>query len=291
MSRIAPAGSNFLDNQTSSCMTETLLSLWIWLRERVDSDLRNTTMAMVSENNLTCCSDTIMKNKEKIMVEHDNLFAELRSKARLCRVGSKELRVAKLKKLLPLMTKFKRCRQQIGLADQHIRVLRVQINAFETGRFHKEMTDTLRASMVAMKKVGITDESDVDNLIGDMEQRMHDQQEVSDSMDLVNSMDDVKMSDESLMQELMAFMGEDDETAAVTDTTDNTTEPPVPEACVPVRTTIPLTVSQQQSRQHVSQPTTKRTKSDRHNKPSLDALPEEETFQIEKHRLLEREIA
>lgn len=281
-------------------MTENLLSLWIWFRERVDSDLRATTMAMVSENNLSVHSETLERNKEKLVAQHIHLLSELSTKARLCRSGSKELRVAKLKKLLPLMKPLKACRHQIALADQHMGLLQVQINAFENGRFQKTTTDTLRASMIAMKRLGITDEVDVDNLIGDMEFNISQQRDTSDSMDLVNSMDDPRMTDESLMAELMAFMGGDEEEEEDTTTAlvaaplvqlaPPATEPPVSlDPVIPRVGSIPLTVQQQQDqKQRPAHERVQTKRSERVPHQVLASLDEEDKLPVEKQRLLER---
>ena len=183
------------------------------MREHLDVEIRNRTTAMIAENNLVSVRDNIQKNKEKILCEQDSAMSELRTKARQCKGGTKEQRAVKLKKLLPLMQRFKKYKHQTQLASQQLTLLDVQINAFENGRFHKEMTDTLRAGVVAMRKVGITDDaSDMDSIVLDMEQTMSDQRELTDSMSisLVNSMDD-STSDDSLMRELMALAGDDEE--------------------------------------------------------------------------------
>jgi len=194
------------------------------MREHVDVEIQNRTTAMIAENNLVSVRDNIEKNKEKIVAEQDNAMTELRTKARLCKGGTKEQRAAKLKKLLPLMQRWKKYRHQTQLASQQLNLLDVQINAFENGRFQKEMTDTLRAGVAAMRKVGITDDaSDMDTIVLDMEQTMSDQKELTDSMSLslVNSMDDSN-SDEALMRELMALAGDDEDVEENEDTSKKT---------------------------------------------------------------------
>ena len=185
------------------------------MRERVDVEIQNHTTAIVAESNLLSVRDNIEKNKMKTVNEQDTLMTELRSKARACKLApTKELRVAKLKLLLPLLTRCKRYRQQTALASQQLTLLDAQINAFENGRFQKEMTDTLRASVVAMKRVGITDDaSDVDSIVLDMEDTIAQQNQISESLasTLVNNMDDTNSSDDSLMRELMLLMGDDDD--------------------------------------------------------------------------------
>lgn len=184
------------------------------MRERMDPQILNSTTAMIAESNLMSVRDNIEKNKVKIVTEQDNTMQELRCKAKLCKGGTKEQRVSKLKKLLPLMQRFKRYKTQTALASKQLSLLDIQINAFENGRFQKEMTDTLRAGVVAMRKVGITDDaSDVDSLVLDMEDTMQRQNEMNESltMTLVNTMDDGGSSDDALMRELMALAGEDDD--------------------------------------------------------------------------------
>jgi hypothetical protein len=200
-------------HEQPSCMKENLLSVWIWMRETVDVEIRNRTTAMIAENNLVSVRDNIEKNKSKIVCEQDITMNELRTKARMCRGGTKEQRTVKLKKLLPLLQRFKKYRQQTQLASQQLNLLDVQINAFENGRFQKEMTETLRAGVVAMRKVGISDDaSDMDTIVLDMEDTISQQNQLADSMSvgLVNSMDD-NNSDEGLMRELMALAGDDDD--------------------------------------------------------------------------------
>lgn len=188
------------------------MSLWIWMRERVDVQLVHTRTAMIAESNLVSVRENIDKNKQKTVAEQDALMSEIRQQARACKGGSKEQRVLKLKRLLPQMQRFKRFRQQTALASQQLSLLDVQINAFESGRFQKEMTDTLRASVVAMKKVGIKDD-DMDTVVMDIEETIQQQNELSDSlnMSVVNTMDEGGTSDEMLMRELMALAGDDDE--------------------------------------------------------------------------------
>ncbi|KAJ1466974.1 hypothetical protein T484DRAFT_1860158 [Baffinella frigidus] len=201
-----------LHYEKPSCMKETLMSGWIWMREQVDVEIRNHTTAIIAESNLLSVRDNIEKNKLKTATEQDSLMRELRTKARACKLGPKELRVGNLKKLLPMLQRCKRYRQQTALAGQQLSLVDMQINAFENGRFQKEMTDTLRASVIAMKKVGIADDaSDVDTIVIDMEETMAAQNEVSESLTstFVNTMEDA--SDDSLMRELMALMGDDDE--------------------------------------------------------------------------------
>jgi hypothetical protein len=213
MSRQPPPHQTHHTYEQPSCMKENLLSIWIWMREHMDIEIQNRTTAMIAENNLVSVRDNIEKNKEKILVEQESAMNELRTKARLCKGGTKEQRVVKLKKLLPLMQRFKKYRHQTQLASQQLTLLDVQINAFENGRFQKEMTDTLRAGVVAMRKVGISDDaSAMDTIVLDMEQTMSDQRELTDSMSLslVNSMDD-NNSDEGLMRELMLLAGDDDD--------------------------------------------------------------------------------
>lgn len=198
----------------SSCLTENLISVWIWVRERMDTELRNTTTTLLAESNLLSVRDNIEKNKNKTQTDLDVIMRELRTKARACKGGTKELRVSKLKKLIPLLQRCKRYRQQSSLADQQLSLLDMQINAFENGRFQKEMTQTLKASVVAMKQVGITDSDagDVDNIVLDMEDTIHQQNQISDSLavSLVSTMDD-NSNDDSMMRELMLMMGDDDE--------------------------------------------------------------------------------
>ncbi|KAJ1468664.1 hypothetical protein T484DRAFT_1854697 [Baffinella frigidus] len=116
------------------------------------------------------------------------------------------------------MSAIKQSRQKTALADKQLKVLDMQINAFENLSFQKEMTDTLRASVAAMKKIGITDEDEVNTMVLDIEDTMSQQNQVSDalSMTLVNSMDDTNTSDDALMRELMALMGDDEDTFETT---------------------------------------------------------------------------
>jgi hypothetical protein len=204
-----------LHYQQPSCLKEHLISMWIWMRERVDVEIRNHTTAIVAESNLLLVRDNIEKNKLKTLNEQEVLMTELRSKARACKQApTKEMRLAKLKKLVPIMSRCKRYRQQTALASQQLSLLDMQINAFENGRFQKEMTDSLRASVVAMKRVGITDDaSDVDTIVLDMEDTIAQQTQISEALSssLVNSMDDNGSNDDSLMRELMMMMGDDDE--------------------------------------------------------------------------------
>jgi hypothetical protein len=199
--------------QQPSCVTENFLSVWIWLREKIDVELRNRTTAMVAESKLLSVRDNIEKNKQRAVSDQDGLMSELRCKALACRGGTKEQRMVKLKKLLPMLQRCKRYRQQTALASQQLGLLDAQINAFENGRFQKEMTDTLRDSVVAMKKVGIADDHDVDGIMLDMEDTIQQQTQISESMSLtlVNSMDDSLSSDDALMRELMALAGDDDD--------------------------------------------------------------------------------
>ena len=229
-------------------MSETVKSLWIWLRERMDSDILHRTTAMVAENNLMSVRDTIYKNKQKVMLEHDDISTDLRYKARSCRGGTKEQRIIKLKKLIPLMQKFKRCRHQIQMADKHTRLLDVQINAFENGRFQKEMTDTLRASVTAMKKIGITEDiSLVDDMMVEVEESYIQQKDVANSLEgsLINNMDEDRPTDESLIGELMLMMGEEEDVEEIRAVdkpiTDNVMQP-IETKLTP---TIPSTVSEQ----------------------------------------------
>ena len=214
----------------------------------MDSDLLHRTTAMVAENNLMSVRDTIYKNKQKATAEHDDLSADLRYKARSCRGGTKEQRMMKLKKLIPLLQQFKRCRQKIQMADRHTRLLDVQINAFENGRFQKEMTDTLRASVTAMKKIGITEDIHlVDDMMVEVEESYVQQKDVSDSLDssLINNMDEDAPTDESLMGELMLMMGDEEEIEER-----NTKDNPRQDNCMQDVTTklaprIPSTVAEQ----------------------------------------------
>jgi hypothetical protein len=219
---------------------------------------------MVAENNLLSVRDTVNKNKEKISVEYESISSDLQHKARLCRDGTREQRSVKLKKLIPLMHKLKRCRNQILIADKHTRLLEVQLNAFENGRFQKEMTNTLRASVYAMKKVGITEDIRlVDDMMVDVEESYTQQQDVADSMEssLINSMGDSSQSDESIMRELLAMMGGDDDIAeehiAATDTLSESQLKP------PIVSTIPNTVSQQQQQRQLRE----QIKLQEHNRP------------------------
>ena len=183
------------------------------MRETVDVEIRNRTSAMIAENNLVSVRDNIEKNKDKIASELDLVMDDLRTKARLCRGGTKEQCMFRLKKLVPLLHKAKGLRQKMHLAAQQLNLLDAQINAFENGRFQKEMTDTLRAGVVAMRKVGITDDgSDMDTIVLDMEDTMEEQKRLTESMSVsvVNSMDE-NNSDENMMKELMAMAGNFDE--------------------------------------------------------------------------------
>lgn len=167
---------------------------------------------MLAENNLLSVRDNIEKNKTKITTEEDSLKMDIRTKARACKGGTKEQRAIKLKKLLPLMQRYKRYRQQNALANQQLNLLNAQLNAFENGRFQKEMTDTLRYSVVAMKKVGISENEDaVHDIVDDLQDTITQQNQISESLSLslVNSMDENSASDDSLMRELMALVGDD----------------------------------------------------------------------------------
>jgi hypothetical protein len=200
--------------QRPGCFTENLLSLWIWMRERMDSELLNTTTAIIAESKLLSVRDNIEKNQTKITTEEETLMYEIRTKARSCKGGTKEQRAIKLKKLLPLMHRFKRYRQQNALANQQLGLLNAQLTAFENGRLQKEMTDTLRASVVAMKKVGMSENEDaVYDIVDNLQDTITQQNQISESlsMSLVNSMDDGTASDDALMRELFALTGDDDD--------------------------------------------------------------------------------
>jgi hypothetical protein len=232
-------------------MTEIILSFWIWIRERVDSDISHRTTAMIAENNLMSVRETIEKNKQKAISEYDELSTDLRCKARSCRGGTKEQRVFKLKKLIPLMQKCKRCRNQIQMGEKHTRLLDVQLAAFENGRFQKEMTDTLRASVTAMKRIGITEDIRlVDDMMVEVEESYIQQRDISDSMEssLINNMEDNTQTDESLMRELMQMMGEEEEVEEGSTVDTPTQEPTCPVIAEPIAPTIPSTVAHQQER-------------------------------------------
>lgn len=180
----------------------------------MDVELVNTTRAMIAESNLLSVRDNIDKNKTKIATEEGCLMVEIRTKAKACRGGNKDQRRAKLKKVLPLMQRLKRFRQQTALANQQLGLLNAQLNAFENGRFQKEMTDTLRASVVAMKKVGISETGDnVYDIVDDLQDTITQQNQLSESLSvsLVNTMDESSASDDALMRELMAMVGDDED--------------------------------------------------------------------------------
>jgi hypothetical protein len=224
-----------------SCMTENLLSVWIWMREMLDVEIRNRTTAMIAENNLVSVRDNIEKNKDKIAAELDIAMEDLRTKARLCKGGTKEQSMLRLKKLVPLLQKVKGLRHKMALATQQLNLLDAQINAFENGRFQKEMTDTLRAGVAAMRKVGITDDgSDLDTIVLDMEETMEEQNRLTDSMSVsvVNSMDESN-SDENLMKELMMLAGNFEE---VEDSTSPNTVTPVQKIIKPTESVVPTVV-------------------------------------------------
>lgn len=198
--------------QEPSCFTENFVSMWIWVRHRMDTELRNRTNSMIAESRLISVRHNVDENKEKALREEESLMVEIRKKISTYKHLPIEQRTLQLKKLIPQMQRFKRFRQQGALARQQLTLLDAQINAFENGRFQKEMTDTLRASVVAMKQVGIADDSDVDKIFLDMEDNMQQQQDYTESlnMSITNSIDDGSNSDEMLMRELMSMASEDD---------------------------------------------------------------------------------
>ena len=203
-----------------SCMREQMLSVWIWVRENLDVEIRNRTTAMIAEDNLVSVRDNIEKNRDKIIRDRETILSELRTKAKLCKSASREQTASKSKKLLPHMHKLKENRSREALTVKQLQLLGSQINAFENGRFQKEMTDTLRAGVVAMKKVGISDDaSEMDTIVLDMEDALNQQSQVTDSMSMtvVNSMNESD-TDEGMMKELMALIGEDNDTAETTPT-------------------------------------------------------------------------
>ena len=262
---------NHID-QPPSCMTETMMSLWIWMRERMDSDIRHRTTAMIAENNLMSVRETIDKNRQKAISEHEELSTDLRCKARSCRGGTKEHRMLKLKKLIPLMQRYKRCRNQIQMADKHTRLLDVQLAAFENGRFQKEMTDTLRASVTAMKRIGITEDIRlVDDMMIEVEESYTQQKDIADSMEssLINNMEDNTQTDESLMRELMLMMGDEEEVEEGHATDHNAQEPTAPIAVQPLTPTIPSTVAQQQQHRKLTEQQ-EQLQLQQHTRPSPD---------------------
>ena len=204
-----------------SCVRENMLSVWIWIREGLDVEIRNRTTAMIAEDNLVSVRDNVEKNRDKIVRDREIIVNELRSKAKSCKGGvTKEQKAFKLKGLLPLMRKLKENKTREGLTTKQLDLLRSQIETFENGRMQKQMTDTLRAGVVAMKKVGISDDaSDMDTIVLDMEDALTQQSQVSDSMSMtvVNSMDESD-TDEGLMKELMALLGEEHDTDEITHT-------------------------------------------------------------------------
>jgi hypothetical protein len=200
---------------------------------------------MITENRLMSVRTNVEKNKEKLIADQGILTNELRHKAKLCKGGTKEQRMLKLKKLLPIMQKLKRSRSQTGVANQHLGVIDVQINAFENGRFQKEMTDTLKASVVALKQVGISgDPGTVEDMITEFEEHVSDIDEVNNSFSttLVNGMDDVSNGDDALLRELMALVGEDDDTDPAAEPVAQT--PKIVGRVSPVIVLPPLSVSQ-----------------------------------------------
>jgi hypothetical protein len=184
------------------------------MRENVDPEIRNQTTSMIAESRLMSVRSNVEKNKEKLISDQEILVNEIRYKAKLCKGGTKEQRMIKLKRLLPTMQRLKRSKSQMGVANQHLGVIDVQINAFENGWFQKEMTDTLKASVVALKQVGISgDPGTVEDMITELEELSHDQDEVNNTLSttFVNSMDDTSNGDDALLRELMALVGDDDD--------------------------------------------------------------------------------
>jgi hypothetical protein len=215
------------------------------MRENMDREIRNQTTSMITENRLMSVRTNVEKNKEKLIADQGILTNELRHKAKLCKGGTKEQRMLKLKKLLPIMQKLKRSRSQSGVANQHLGVIDVQINAFENGRFQKEMTDTLKASVVALKQVGISgDPGTVEDMITEFEEHVSDLDEVNNSFSttFVNSMDDTSNGDDALLRELMTLVGEDDDTDPAAEPVAQT--PKIVGRVSPVVVLPPLSISQ-----------------------------------------------
>ena len=225
-----------------SCMRENMLSVWIWMRESLDVELRNRTTAMIAENNLISVRDNMEKNKDKIVCDRERATSDLMKKARLCKSSPKEQQKTQLKKLIPLLHSVKGIQKREMLVTNQLKLLDVQIDAFENGRCQREMTETLRAGVVAMKKVGIQDDaSDMDNIVLDMEDSLIEHSKFADSMSLslVNSMDDTD-TDEGLMRELMAMIGDENDNDEKKDVPIQSRTEPTIVTVQPVVETLPI---------------------------------------------------
>lgn len=197
----------------TSCLSNQMMSLWIWFRESTNSQLKQRSAILLAEGSMTSVRDNIMQKRQRLHASLKQETAELNRGCDLCK-GNKTnaLQIAALRDLIPQLQRVKRIKAQIHTANQQLSLLEGQIEAFETGRLQKEMAESLQHSVSVMKSAGV-DSTRNEQILDSLHDTLQQQAEVSEQMQLplqtmlenTNSMA-ATSNDEELLHELMAMM-------------------------------------------------------------------------------------
>lgn len=227
-----------------SWLSEQLLGLWIWGRHKLNPKLERETASIVAEGNLAHVRANINKNYEKLLGEVQKEQHALHMKMHSAKqLPGRDAKLQQMRRLLPALKRLKRAQNQAHMVEKQLGVLDVQINAFETGRFQKEMAETLRSSISVLRKNGISEDdvSKMDDMVGDVEESMNLQNELSETLNSVNNVaaedaagafagnGTASMADEALLRELLSLAGaenllEAEEAVVETDMQNHSTE-------------------------------------------------------------------
>ena len=197
-----------------SCVTQSALGMWVWLRHKVDPSLRRATATILAGNSLENAKQKIQSALDDYVDQEVELQEEFRkATVRINQIKNPKMREREIKSLAPKLLRLKRIQSQVHSHSNQVNILERQIDSFQTDVVQTELLSSLRASITVLRQTS-TDKSQndgVDATIDEMDEILSNQQSFNESLSVApqqyNSMTGSEDSD--IISEL--FLMFDDE--------------------------------------------------------------------------------
>lgn len=204
------------NNGQPSCVTQSAMSLWIWMRHKMDPKLRRATAQLLAGNSLENAKEKIEDTLTAYVSEEEMLQGQFGLAInRIKEISNNKIKHREIRSLAPKLTKLKRIQAQIHSLSNQINVLDRQIDSFRTDVVQTELLTSLRDSITVLKETS-RDQSQtkcVDDVLDDMDEVLSKQQNFNESIALplhTNTM--VETEDSDILTELFSMF--DDESDA-----------------------------------------------------------------------------
>lgn len=182
-----------------NCLLEAAASIWLGARRRVMTEPAEEEVVTAQEGLEQCRRN--MESREREMLAVVNRLSE----EALCKKRSGDTLAARNRLLerRRVQKRLERLRHGLNLVD-------TQLDAIKTSELDKEITMTLKASTVAMRKAGITvGVQEVESVMNELEGQMREVQDITEALANPLASSGTEEDDLDAELELLEAMGEE----------------------------------------------------------------------------------